>query len=135
MISRICIKSTRRADLSEAHTMEFVRRMTSIPVPKVYYAFERKGRVYIVMQRIQASNAARHWHHRSEDSRQKILQQLKTMIEELRTLQAPKGIGVANIDHGPIVDHRLPRHSQWGPFSCIYDFHQALVDNQDLTAI
>lgn len=133
--SGICIKSASRTSISEANAMVFVRRNTSIPVPKVYHAFERKGRVYIVMQRIKAPTAASQWHHFSEESRSKILQQLKIMFEELRSLPAPEGIGVANIDRGPIFDHRLPGQSQWGPFSCICEFHKALVDNQDLTSV
>ncbi|KAK4497381.1 hypothetical protein PRZ48_011832 [Zasmidium cellare] len=115
--------------------MEFVRTNTSLPVPQVYHAFERASRVYIVMQRIEAPNLATQWCRRSEASKNKVLEQLKTMFEELRGLEAPKGVGVANVDLGPILDHRLPRQSQWGPYSCIQDFHKALVDDQDLAAV
>lgn len=115
--------------------MEFVRQNTSIPVPKVFHAFERKGRVYIVMERIRATMVGREWYKRSEESKQKILRQLKAMIEELRRLAAPDGVGVANIDGGPIYDVRLPHQSLWGPFDSICKFHQALVDGQDIAAV
>lgn len=39
-------------DLSEAATMQFIRGHTSIPVPKVYCAFRRRDRRYIVMEKI-----------------------------------------------------------------------------------
>ena len=133
--SRICIKSTYLTDIAEANAMEFVRQNSSIPVPRVYHAFERKGRVYIVMQRINGTYAAGQWYYRPEESKQKVLQQLKTMVEDLRSLQAPQGAGVANIDGGPIYDPRLPWKNQWGPFSCVSEFHQALVDNQDIAAV
>lgn len=135
MISRICIKSTGFTTLSEAYAMEFVRRNTSIPVPKVYCAFERKGRVYIVMRRIKAPYVAHRWVYRSKQSQQKVLQQLKAMLEELRALEAPEGVGVASTDHGPIYDPRLPERLHWGPYSTIREFHQALTDGHDLAAV
>ncbi|KXT03396.1 hypothetical protein AC578_3968 [Pseudocercospora eumusae] len=133
--AHICVKSAFHTSLSEAHAMEFVRRNTSIPVPRVYYAFEHASRVYLVMQRIKAPNLSNQWVRRSEESKEKVLQQLKTMCEELRSLEVPKGIGVANVDCGPIYDQRLPGDSQWGPYSCIQDFHKALVDDLDIAAI
>ncbi|KAI6988861.1 hypothetical protein KC360_g7126 [Hortaea werneckii] len=115
--------------------MEFVSNNTSIPVPKVYQAFERKGRVYIVMEKIKAANVGNMWSSLSQASRERIFQQLRPMIEELRTLQPPKGMGVANVDGGPIFDPRLPTQSEWGPFGGIDDFHKALVDHQDIGSV
>lgn len=113
--------------------MEFVRQHTTIPVPKVYSAFKYRGRVYIVMQRVDGTTAAHNWHVRTEESRLKILSQLKSMVEQLQKLQSPDGIGVANIDRGPIFDGRLPKQFHWGPFDSISEFHTALIDGQDLT--
>jgi hypothetical protein len=52
---------------------------------------------------------------RSEESKACILTQLKTMIAKLRGIAAPDGIGVANVDEGPVFDQRLPDKSFWGP--------------------
>lgn len=112
--------------------MEFVTQHTTIPVPKVYSAFEYRGAVYIVMQRVNGTTAAHNWHLRTEESRLQILSQLKGMVEQLRRLQPPDGFGVANIDRGPIFDSRLPKQFYWGPFDSISDFHSALLDGQDL---
>lgn len=38
--SKLCIKSTPVTRLAEAHAMQFISQNTSIPVPKVYSAFE-----------------------------------------------------------------------------------------------
>ncbi|KAH9817749.1 kinase-like protein [Teratosphaeria destructans] len=65
-------------------------------------------------ERIEAPHLGTRWVFRSEESKRKVLQQLKTMVEGLRSLEAPQGIGAANIDSGPIF---------------------ALVDDQDLTTI
>jgi aminoglycoside phosphotransferase (APT) family kinase protein len=114
--------------------MTFVRQHTTIPVPKVYSAFEYKGRVYIIMQRIDGHMVGRNWYFRTEESKLRILSQLKSMVEQLRKLPAPDGVGVANVDGGPIFDGRLPKKSHWGPFRSISDFHSALVDGLDLNA-
>lgn len=50
--AKICIKSNSFTRLAEAEAMVFVSRSTSIPVPRVYSAFEYKQRVYTVMERI-----------------------------------------------------------------------------------
>lgn len=50
---KLCIKYGYFIHLSEAAAIQFVARYASIPVPKVYCAFTRKARTYIVMERIQ----------------------------------------------------------------------------------
>lgn len=126
LFSRFCIKSTGFTSLSEAAAMEFVRQNTSVPVPKVYCAFIRKGRTYIVMQRISGDMLARGWVKRSESSKQKILCQVKAMLEEIRHLPVPDDVGVANVGGGPIFNILLPKTPWWGPFESIQDFHRAL---------
>ncbi|KAL1866866.1 hypothetical protein Daus18300_006569 [Diaporthe australafricana] len=126
---RCCIKSTPFTRLAEASAMLFVaRHTTSVPVPRVYSAFERDGRAYIVMERIDGENLADGWNGRPGESKARILEQLKAIVEELRAIKPPPGVGagVANVDGGPIFDHRLPCRSLWGPFPTIRDFHQEL---------
>ncbi|CZT20525.1 uncharacterized protein RCC_06385 [Ramularia collo-cygni] len=128
----ICIKSSPFTTLAEAHAMIFIKEHTSVPVPKVYMAFERKGRVYIVMERINGTMLACGWVHRSAASQAKILKDLKTMVEEWRRIPSPKGVGVANIDGGPIYDVRLPTESFWGPFDSVDKFHSRLRNGIDI---
>lgn len=132
---QLCIKSKPDTSLAEAAAMEFVRRNTSIPVPKVYSAFEHNGRVHIVMQKIRGTSVAYTWHSRDEQSQQRILDQLREMIGQLRNIPAPSGTGVSNTNHGPIFDPRLPRESRWGPFHSVREFHTALVDGHDLAGL
>ncbi|KAK1824809.1 hypothetical protein LTR12_000866 [Friedmanniomyces endolithicus] len=132
---RVCIKSTYWTRLAEADAMDFVRRNTSVPVPKVYFACEHKGRTYIVMERINGDMVANQWYHRSEASKRNILHQLQGMVEEFRGIPRPAGVGVANINQGPIFDPRLPTDSYWGPFGSVAEFHRALVDQQDIGSV
>ncbi|KAK3054679.1 hypothetical protein LTR09_004408 [Extremus antarcticus] len=123
-------------DLTEAASMEFVRQNTSIPVPKVYCAFRRKsGRTYIVMQRSKSHKPAIGWQKRSEDSKLRILTQLKAMIDEMRSLKSPYRDAVTSACGGSLFDDRLPglslrypvnTSSRFGPFEDIRAFHRWL---------
>ncbi|ROW08669.1 hypothetical protein VPNG_06463 [Cytospora leucostoma] len=128
---KLCIKATPFTQLAEANAMRFVAQHTSIPVPMVHCAFEEKGQTYILMERIEGDTLAQVWGQRSDESKARILRQLKGIVEQLRRISAPPSIGVANVDGGPIFDHRLPRKSSWGPFATIQDFHRELRSGID----
>ncbi|KAF4336738.1 kinase-like domain protein [Fusarium beomiforme] len=130
--SKLCIKATAFTTLAEANAMLFVARNTSTPVPKVYCSFKHNARVYILMERILGQDLSRDWTQRSEESKAEILAQLRAMIEELRSIAPPDGIGVANVDGGPIFDQRLPDKSFWGPFATIQEFHRELRGGLEL---
>ncbi|UZP40971.1 hypothetical protein NXS19_008787 [Fusarium pseudograminearum] len=89
--------------------MQFVANHTPIPVPKVHYAFIHKGTSYIVMQHIKGQTAANGWTSRSDESKERILEQLRGMITELRSVTPPK--------------------LYWGPYASVREFHEALVNN------
>ncbi|KAG5790715.1 hypothetical protein H9Q69_010228 [Fusarium xylarioides] len=124
--SKFCIKSTDCTTLAEAQAMQFVSKVTSIPVPRVYCAFEHKSRVYILMERIQGQSLWNGWCQRQPESRARILDQLRSMIAELRSLQPENSMEVSNVAGGPIFDQRLPKKSIWGPFRTIGEFHREL---------
>ncbi|KAJ4309128.1 hypothetical protein N0V84_011694, partial [Fusarium piperis] len=133
---KYCIKSTGFTTLAEAQAMEFVSEHTSIPVPRVYCAFEHKNRVYILMERIRGQDLSVGWYQRSPESKAQILAQLHTMLRQLRHVPSDKGTKVSNIAGGPIYDVRLPKNSSWGPFETIHDFHRELrngIELKDLT--
>lgn len=89
-LSNVCIKTRRGGNMSEAFAMQFVAHHTSIPVPKVYYAFIHKGTSYIVMEHIKGQMAAHGWLGRSVESKQRILDQLRDMVTKLRSLKPPQ---------------------------------------------
>ncbi|KAJ5674397.1 uncharacterized protein N7477_004331 [Penicillium maclennaniae] len=124
--SNICIKHKGSTSLAEANAMQYVRQNTSIPIPTVHCSFIHKGDTYIVMERIRGETLGESWHLRSEESKVKILSQLRVMIQELRAIAPPKDAGVCNVDGGPIYDCRLPNNSSWGPFKTIDGFHRQL---------
>jgi len=56
--SKICIKLRPGTLLSEASTISFIARRTSIPVPKIYCAFTHGGQTYIAMEGIKGQMLA-----------------------------------------------------------------------------
>ncbi|KAI5850816.1 kinase-like domain-containing protein [Durotheca rogersii] len=122
---RLLVKSDSFVHLAEAATMKFIADNTTIPVPKVWCSFTHNGRVYIVMERIQGDPIPRGWGSRSKVSQEKLLAQLKPMIQELRSLQPRPGSGVESCTGGSLFDCRMPRPNgrRFGPFKTIQEFH------------
>ncbi|KAL8923766.1 MAG: hypothetical protein Q9208_004414 [Pyrenodesmia sp. 3 TL-2023] len=129
---RACIKTHPWLTLADAATLQFIAQHTSIPVPKVYCAFEHKGQVFIVMEFIKGRMLTYGWTSRTPESKAKIHQQLRHMIAELRTLPHPEHLGIANVTGGRLFDPRLPGKSlDFGPFKTIEEFHLHLREGWD----
>jgi hypothetical protein len=125
--------------------MRFVAENTSIPVPEVYCSLVHKDRAYIVMQRIRRDPLPVVWQHLSDDSKQRVCEQLRSMVQDLRSIKRPPGMGISSCVGGSLHDSRIPRSSpRFGPFETIQDFHfwlrqefeyeegiQCLEDDQD----
>jgi len=47
-----CVKYGNRTRLSEAAALQLVAEKSSVPVPKLYCAFEQDGEVYILIERV-----------------------------------------------------------------------------------
>lgn len=124
--SKLCIKATPFTRLAEAHAMRFISQNTSIPVPKVYSAFEHKGRTFILMERIEGELLWSGWVQRPDTSKARILCQLKAITEQLREIPPQDIRGVADVTGGPVYDQRLPKKDLWGPFPTIDAFHKEL---------
>lgn len=134
-IFNMCIKVKPVVTLAEANAMRLVAQHTSVPVPKIYCAFIYRGKTYTVMSKITGKMVCHGWRNRSEESKSKILTQLRRMITEIRAIPAPKGTSVGSVDGGPFCDCRLPSKLLWGPFCTTRDFHEALADGLDLETV
>ncbi|KAH8197711.1 hypothetical protein TruAng_008128 [Truncatella angustata] len=119
-------------NMAEAYAMQFVAQRTSIPVPKIRYAFIHKGETYIVMNRIEGQMVWHGWHSRSEESKQRIREQLRAMVADLRSIPPPAGTGVASMNGGPFCDCHLPSKLLWGPYPTTRAFHEALANNANI---
>ncbi|CAH0043627.1 unnamed protein product [Clonostachys solani] len=134
-ISRnLIVKRGERFHLTEAATMEFVAAQTSLPVPKVHCAFVHKGITYIVMERIKGEVIARSIRSLPKEALGKLLGQLRTLLDEMRSLEPPPpGTAVESCVGGSLCDTRIPRSKpRFGPFETMEDFHLWLRDGTKL---
>ncbi|KAK7973796.1 hypothetical protein PG989_015644 [Apiospora arundinis] len=113
--------------------MKFIAENTSgVPVPKVHCAFVHKDSAYIVMERIQGESLPRVWQQLSTDSRTKIIDHLRRILQELRALKPPADIGVQSCTGGSLYDSRNTRAvPRMGPWKTIHDFHTWLRDDME----
>ena len=128
------VKTGPYVHLTEGATIDFIAQNTSIPVPKIYCSFVHKNRAYIVMERIRGDDLPTAWQKLSEQSRQKVFDQLRSMIQEMRLLKPPPGTGVESCVGGSLRDSRIPRSNpRFGPFKTIQEFHLWLREGLHLS--
>ena len=97
----------------EARTMLFVKEKTSIPIPKLYAAYEYKcaqgdptnaqrlAGTYLFMEYIQGDTLENVWGTYGDASKSKIEVELRIYMDQLRSLPAPGYIG--SVDQGQIL--------------------------------
>lgn len=91
------VKYGRTVHLSEASALLFLASFApDVPIPKLHCAFrdDKKGVTYIVMERIDGQPLSDSWHEASRDEKDRLLTQLRNILEELRTLMKPAGKGI-----------------------------------------
>jgi aminoglycoside phosphotransferase (APT) family kinase protein len=124
----LCIKVGSLKQPAEAAAMQFIAKHTSIPVPTVHCAFERKGYKYILME---GHILRDDWLERSAESKEKILAQIKNMVDQMRRIPPPSGQGISNVVGRPLFDSRLSGGSYHGPFDTVQDFHRHLREGYE----
>lgn len=124
--SRIVVKKGTDVHLTEAATMAFIAARTKIPVPRVHCSFTRRNVTYIVMERMRGKTLADAWPSLSDADVERILLQLRGMLDELRAVPAP-GTAIQSCIGGSLRDSRIPRpEPRFGPFSTTHAFHEWL---------
>jgi len=92
------------------------------------------------MERMKGHNISNYWLDRSEESRTRLLAQLKGLVDEMHALRPPHGPQVANTNAGSLHDLRLPGLGldkpqvtaiRFGPFENIASFHRWLTKPYD----
>ncbi|ATY62322.1 kinase-like domain [Cordyceps militaris] len=113
-----------RTTWNEAQAMEYVRKHTSVPVPKIYKVFERNDSyINIVMEYIPGDKAD--FTAMSAEEIQKLGEQLANYLDQLRSLEPPEPGFIGSATQESLLDHRLG-HYRFGPFHSVADFHAYL---------
>ncbi|KAJ3837499.1 kinase-like domain-containing protein [Lentinula raphanica] len=103
----------------EVATINFIRRNTTIPVPRIFGAVRYRGSQYIFMTRLAGTELSRRrWKAYSQDSRDAIISQLKDYISQIRQIGPPPSSPpfICSILGGPVTDHRLCVDRPYGPY-------------------
>ncbi|KAI1453103.1 kinase-like protein [Annulohypoxylon moriforme] len=123
-LKKLVVKTGPFVDLTEAATLQFVTKNTSIPVPRVHCSFVYKNRAYFVMDRIKGDTINNMWHSLNETEHECVILQLRRMMRELRELPPHPGTGIESCVGGSLRDQRMAESNpRFGPFNTIDDFH------------
>ncbi|KZV83136.1 kinase-like protein [Exidia glandulosa HHB12029] len=106
---------------TEALTMDFVAKNTTIPIPRVYETIRHEGRYAVIMELVDASD--RTWQHLSRNTKIDIAKQLGGFIAQLRALVPPHPGRVECVDGSPCRD---PKLNIALPAGTVEEFHAAL---------
>lgn len=116
------IKYGGRVRPTEATTMEFIRRNTNIPVPRVLDVFKFNGMTHILQEYIDGDLLVDVWSTMDLEAQQQCMQQLKEYIDELRSLPPPHPGKVEAVDGACCLDDKI-WSGGWGPFDNIDSFN------------
>lgn len=92
-------------DLIEGETMLFIRRATSVLVPRIYALFKdpKSHKAYIIMERIEGKRLDSEWGSLSHTERGVITYKLRMSFDELRKLKSPGGY--CSLSERPLLDN------------------------------
>jgi len=95
--------------IREAEETAYVARHTSVPVSKVYCAFQKRNVTYILIGRIKGVSARKIWSPISAKERERLRTQLRVFLAELRSLPPPKPGHIGDINYSKLYDDRNRR--------------------------
>lgn len=98
------VKYGLQVDLEEGRTMIFIKKMTSIRVPKIYALFRDTecNKNYIIMERINGDRLDSIWASLDNTQKQAVAVQIRAGFIELRKLRSPDGY--CSLDSKPLRD-------------------------------
>lgn len=101
------VKYGLHVDIIEGENMLFVRRTTTILIPKVYglYTEPNTRKDYTVMENIEGETLASKWPSLTESQKRGIVTKLKLYFDELRKLSSPGYFG--SLGNRPLLDDIL----------------------------
>jgi hypothetical protein len=121
------LKYGTEVQLSEASTLRFLAKNTSIPVPKVYCSFERGNTKYIMMEYVKGQAIGGEWAEMLPEEKESLLKQLKKHFDELRNIPHPRLGTICGADMGSLFDRRIHLEGLgFGPFANGSDFNDFL---------
>lgn len=121
---------------AEADTLRFIREYTSIPVPRVYAADRAFGRTYCLMEEVKGAEELHFvWRELSAKHRGLVLDQLRDVIRQLRSLRPPPCVlsgAICSLYNEATRDSRIASAPPLGPFPNEAAFNDRLIKASEL---
>lgn len=116
-----------KGSVKEADIIRFIQRHTSIPTPRVIASADGYGSRYLLMKNVPGKNLETVWTTLEPAQRTRIVEQLRSYIAQLRSLQSPHGRAVCSLNGAPIRDFRITSSGAVGPFPDEAAFNDRLI--------
>jgi len=117
--------------------MQYLAEHTTIPVPKVRKAWTTpKGFTFILMDIVPGVELESVWWKMSPATRDKVVDQLKEYVTQLRSLPHPNPeFPICSINGGPLRDVSRIGVDLFGPFRSLQDFYKLVRNKIELEAV
>jgi tRNA A-37 threonylcarbamoyl transferase component Bud32 len=116
------VKYGPQVTLDEAANMIFISKHTTIPVPKVFYAYEKNGCCYIFMEFVQGDLLRKIWKSISVQEKNAIVDEWRDYIHQMRQIPYSKS-AIGSVIGGPAIDRRQFGAASGGPFASETEFN------------
>jgi len=111
----------------EAKTIQFIQRNTKIPVPHIIVSATGIWHHYMLMKRVDGELLHFTWDRLSQSQQSHVIDQLRFMVEQLRSLPTPQPPSVSALNNAPCLDARVAGSRTFGPFTTVAGFHDHLA--------
>lgn len=111
----------------EVIAIEFVRKHTTVPVPKVLQVQLDEQGSRFSMQRVTGESLEMAWLSMTEEAQRRTTGQLRHILTQLRKITVTQPGLIGSCDNGPSYDHRINNRGQHGPFASVAEFNDFLV--------
>ncbi|CDO73059.1 hypothetical protein BN946_scf185007.g113 [Trametes cinnabarina] len=128
---RLVLKIGKDGAGAEADTLRFVRKHTTIPVPRVYVSARGFGRTYTLMEDVRGDELQFKWVDMSAEQQSLVLEQLRDYVQQLRKLRPPRCVpsgAVCSLYNKALRDGRITSGRPLGPFANEAAFNDCVVE-------
>lgn len=112
----------------EAQTIHFIQKHTQIPLPRVILSVSGIWNHYMLMKHVDGELLQSKWKGLSREQRENVINQLRSIVEQLRSLPTPQPPAVSALNNKPCLDGRVAGNRTFGPFRTVAEFHDHLID-------
>ncbi|KAK6516237.1 hypothetical protein TWF506_006146 [Arthrobotrys conoides] len=126
------LKVGRTVKQSEAETLRLLCSKTSIPVPQVHEFYEKNGRGFLRMSKIEGTPLIDVWGEWTREKRDKVISQLRGYIQQLQGLTSDYfGAVGGRACEDVFFTHWNPSSQKilrYGPYSSRQEYNEGLVE-------